>query len=292
MSFKKVLISITLIFISSLSIYSLAIDRNMAMGIETYKKGDYLDSIHYFNNVLELDNELYNEALFWKAKSFYSLDYYKESKLELEDYFRKSNSNTSYYEDARFLYCKVFFKLENFNDALLLFNQFYRNKSFNFYKKSAKFWVGECYLQLSELDKAKEAFLVYLDLSPNSTNAKNRIDLIERMQALLFEVEDSEITIEDKAKWFVEFIVLENKGSDNKGSDNKSVSEFLNKFESKDNFFEWLVDFKINKETNVESSSFESAIISDESVSDLNALEEALLIELEDKLLLELGDGN
>ena len=92
--------------------------------------------------------------MYWKAKSLFEIKLYNDSKDTLEFFFRKASVDNNYYEDARFLYCKIFYKLEKYNDALLLFNQFLRNTTFNFYRDSSYFWLGEIYLQLSSYDLA------------------------------------------------------------------------------------------------------------------------------------------
>lgn len=290
MAFKNVLFILTFTFFSSL-LFSESLDENMTLGIKSYESSKFLDSIHYFNLVLDQDNEYKNEALFWKAKSYYNLGYYNESKIALEDFFRTSDINTSYYEDGRFLYCKIYFKIEKYNDALLLFNQFSRNKSFVYYNKSVSFWIGECYLQLSQLTNAKKSFMEYLKFNSDSKSAQDRIKLINSMEKILIQNESVNIPLEDKADWFVEYVILEKRNKED-----KSISSFLDQFQNKHDFFKWIDDFKVNKkiiDIEIEPpQKLKPEIPKIEEVKELNMLEKALLDDLEFKLLNKLGDGN
>jgi tetratricopeptide (TPR) repeat protein len=206
------------------------------------------------NLVIEKDNSLLTEALFWKSKSLYEIGLYSDSKVELELFFRKASIKTSYYEDARFLYCKVFYKLKKYEDALLLFNQFIRNRSFSYYSDPALFWIGETYLQLSKLKLAKESFNQYLKLQPNSFITKKRVDVIENMLVLLERSTDEELSSLDRANWLSEYVLKEQQETSE--NDNMYISNFLNKFSNKDEFFKWLENYYlIDENTKLEEKS-------------------------------------
>lgn len=280
MSFKNILLF--LLFFSTHLFCEGVKDENMAHGIDKYKNNKYQDSIYYFNMVLEANNNLSSEALFWKASSLYKLGYYTEAIIDLELLFREGSITTAYYEDSRFLYCKVFFKIEKYAEALLLFNQFSRNQSFNYYSDSAFFWIGECYLQLSKLEEAKRSFMEYLNVRPSSLNAKNRIELIESMLEILEKDLNSELTLIDRANWLSDY-VLKEKYSKN----STDITDFLGSFKNRDEFFFWLKNFDIVKKDNF---SEDESTSDRDTINELDFLERAILDELEDKLLDELGD--
>lgn len=296
MTFRSTIFFIFVIFIS-LSCYSNEQkDHEMALGIKSYSDSKFLDSIFYMNLVIAKKSNLLTEALFWKAKSLYEMGLYSKSKADLELFFRKATAETSYYEDARFLYCKVFFKLKKYDDALLLFNQFRRNKSFLFYSEAALFWIGETYLQLSKLKLAQESFYQYLELNPHSIVTKNRVDVIENMLDILNKSTDTEISLLDRANWLSEYVYNEQQKTSS--SDEMYISNFLNKFDNKDDFFEWLENYSlVNNEKKINENGLKQDIIIDsdnneKNYADLDYIEKVLLDELEYKLLNEIGDGN
>lgn len=213
-------------------------DRNMQQALSLYKMEKYEDSLYFFNQVIERNTALKYEAMFWKSKSLYQIERYSEAKVLLEEYFRTGVVSSSYYEDARFLYCKVYFKMGEFRDAMLLLNQYLRNKSFGYYKTSAKFWLAESYLQLSMYNEAKKTYKEYLTLNPSSKVALGRIELIDNMLTLLTEDRDETITIYDKALWLNDYIVKEQTLGDE-----TYVSDFLNSFSNQEEFFAWLKQF-------------------------------------------------
>ncbi|OQY38878.1 MAG: hypothetical protein B6229_04830 [Spirochaetaceae bacterium 4572_7] len=254
-------------------------DINMVTGMAKYKEAEYFDSIHYLNKVLDENNDLFSEALFWKAKSLYELDLYSESKLTLELLFRKGSIITPYYEDARFLYCKVFFKLERYEDSVLLFNQFNRNPSFSYYHDSSIFWIGESYLQLGDLTNAKKSYVEYLLIQPDSLVVQERLKLTNQMAKLMNSTDNNTLTVLDKASWLSDYIIKEQKN----GSLESNVSSFLDKFNNKDEFFSWLVTT-----TNGYNSELSSG--SDISNSKNIEMDSDILSKLEIELLNELGD--
>lgn len=314
MSFRKGFFAI-LLFVVSFSIFSQDVESNkMSIGVNRYKLGKYIDCIYYMNLVIEEKNELYSEALFWKAKSQFKLGHFEDSKTTLELLFRKGSIVTAYYEDARFLYCKVFFKLKKYTDSVLLFNQFRRNESFTYYKDVTLFWLGESYLQLSDLAKAKEYYISYLKIKPKSKIATDRLAVINRMLSLLNTVDDKDLTVVEKAGWFSDYVIKEiNEDKNREGI--KSLSNFIDNFETRDEFFLWLeqhiirssikeekepevilpeiieepVEVEEVKEAEVKVDNTEvSDTINDE--EKLNDLENKILEELEMKILDALGD--
>ncbi|MBN2617562.1 MAG: hypothetical protein JXR64_04545 [Spirochaetales bacterium] len=270
MAFKKVL---TIIFLCTVlgSLHSVDIkDPNMKQGIELYSQKKYLDSIYFFNLVISEKSELFSEATFWKAQSLYSMGNYRDSKIELEDFFTQGSIVSAYYEDARYLYCKVFYKLDKYNESILLLNQYLRNKDFNYYRNSAYFLLGENYLQISDLPNSKLNFEKFLTIEPNSSITKSRLDLISNMQSIMSKKVSKDITIYQKTQWLAEYIILEQKDKE----PNK-VSNFIDSFETREDFFKWLADFSYN-------------LNRDESTTNNDDVE--LLDSLESLLLKRLGE--
>lgn len=250
-------------------------DYNMKNGIESYKKRDYIDTIFYMDNVLDLKDNYYTEALFWKSKAYFELKHYKESQKALELLFKKGSITTAYYEDARFLYCKIFFMLGDYDDSLLLFNQFIRNPSFSYYKESALFWIGESYLQLSELYLAKESFNKYLNYYPESVIVLDRVKIINEMIFVLNSTNIDELSVVNKAEWLADYIYKEQHNNSD-----KSISTFLDKFKTREEFFTWLE----NSSTNLLPISKEDTII--------DSKEKTILSELEKLLIEQIGADN
>ncbi|QEN05807.1 tetratricopeptide repeat protein [Thiospirochaeta perfilievii] len=297
MSSNKILIVFYIIIMSNFCFAEVLVDNDMVKGIDYYSKKSYLDSVYHFNLVIAKNNKLLNEAYYWKAKALYELNLYDQSKSTLELFFRKATIQTSYYEDSRFLYCKIFYKLKKYDDALLLFNQFTRNKSFNFYANAAIFWIGETYLQLSNLKLAKKSFEQYLKIYPDNKIALNRITNIDNILSIMEKKNSSDkITTLDKASWLSEYVSIEQKEATN--SDKKYISNFLDSFENKDEFFDWLSKYYLVDKKNEKSSDKENIIkVEDKSdkpmeSSELDYIEKALLDELEMKVLEELGVSN
>lgn len=304
MAFRQVL-CLALLSILSFNVFSQDIkENNMSTGVKRYQQGRYIDAVYYLNLVLEEKNELYSEALFWKAKSHFELEHFDDAKNALELLFRKGSIVTAYYEDARFLYCKIFFKLKKYNDAILLLKQFRRNPGFTFYNDAALFWLGESYLQLSDLTNAKENYLRYLGLKPKSTLAKERVALIDRMISLLTDAGDSEVSVVEKAGWLTDYVIKETKDK-NLSLKKRSISQLLDQFKTQEQFFYWLErkyiyeedkkDLKeVPEEQPVEETAVDiepdSVIISKEEEKDLNELEKEILEELEKKLMDVLGE--
>lgn len=240
-------------------------DRNMQQALSLYKTKQYEDSLYFFNQVIQGNTALKYEAMFWKSKSLYQLEQFDEVKIVLEEYFRTGVVSSSYYEDARFLYCKVYFKIGEYRDAMLLFNQYLRNKTFGYYKTSAKFWLAESYLQLSMYNEAKKTYKEYQTLNPSSKVALGRIELIDNMLSLLTVDRDETLTIYDKAMWLNDYIVKEQTLDEE-----TYVSDFLNSFSNKDDFFNWLEQFS-------------TPVLEEKVVSESNDIK--LLDDLESKLL-------
>ncbi len=296
MTFRSTIFFILAIFISLNCYSNELIDNEMSLGIKSYSESKYLDSIFYMNLVITKKNKLLTEAIFWKAKSLYEMGLYSDSKAGLELFFRKALIETSYYEDARFLYCKVFFKLKKYDDALLLFNQFIRNRTFLFYSDAALFWIGETYLQLSKLKLAKESFYLYLKTNPDSIVTKKRVDVIENMLSILDKNTNNEISLLDRANWLSEYVHKEQQNTSE--SDEMYISNFLNKFDTKQDFFKWLENYYLldNEKKYDENGLKQDIIISNDEkekdIVELDFIEKALLDELEYKIMNELGDGN
>lgn len=310
MAFRQVLFLI-LVSILSFNITSQDIkDNNMSRGVKMYQQERYIDAVYYFNLVLEEKNELYTEALFWKSKSHFELKHYNDSKDALELLFRKGSIVTAYYEDARFLYCKIFFKLKKYKDAILLLNQFRRNPGFKYYDDAALFWLGESYLQLSDLNKAKENYLRYLGLNPKSTLAKERLALIDRMINLLNDAGDAEVSVVEKAGWLTDYVLKEIKEK-RIDLEERSISRLIDQFQTQEQFFYWLEQKYINteevkepekveppEEIIEEDEAIEEPVVDNEPDSitikeeekDLNKLEKEILEELEKKLIDVLGE--
>lgn len=313
MAFRQVLFLI-LIFTLTFNISSEDIkDNNMSKGVQMYQKGRYIDAVFYLNLVLEEKNELYSEALFWKAKSHFELKHYNDSKDALELLFRKGSIVTPYYEDARFLYCKIFFKLKNYKDAILLLNQFRRNPGFTYYNDAALFWLGESYLQLSDLSQARENYSKYIELKPKSVLAKERLILVDRMISLLSAAGDTEVSVVEKAGWLTDYVIKEVKEK-KVDLEERSVSKLLDQFKTQEQFFYWLEQKYINVSEEKESEDLEEVepaaeVVEEDSAieepvvdiepdsttikveeKDLNELEKEILEELEKKLIDVLGE--
>lgn len=254
---NRAIIVITLIFLT-FSLFA-ETDRNMQQALSLYKAEKYEDSLYFFNQVIKMNTALKYEAIFWKSKTLYHLEQYDNAKTDLESFFRSGAVTSSYYEDARFLYCKVYFKLAEYRDAMLLFNQYLRNKSFGFYKSSAIFWLGESYLQLSMYNEAKRSYKEYLTLNPSSKVALSRIELIDNMLELLTDDSESKITIYEKSQWLNDYIVKEQTTGDK-----TYVSDFLNSFSNREEFFKWLEQFSTPvKEENVEEETTDVKLLND-----------------------------
>ncbi len=119
MTLKKVYI-IFIILLSQNLFGQTAVDENMTLGLTKYKKKEYIDTIFYMNKVLDMKNELYSEALFWKAKSYFELKHYADAKQALELLFRTGSICAAYYEDGRFISCIVFCRRRDHEDARVL----------------------------------------------------------------------------------------------------------------------------------------------------------------------------
>ena len=78
------------------------LDENIILGIDKYNEKKYIDCIFYMNQIIEKEDELYSEALFWKAKANYELNHFIEAKRDLDILFEKGSIVTAYYEDSRF----------------------------------------------------------------------------------------------------------------------------------------------------------------------------------------------
>lgn len=247
-------------------------NENMQKGLALYKVDRFEDSLYFFNSVIESSDTLKFEAMFWKSKSLYQLQLFNESKRVIEDFFRQGAVNSSYYEDARFLYCKIYFKLEAYRDAMLLFNQYLRNSSFQYYKTSARFWLAECYLQLSMYGEAKKTYKEYLELKPSSRVAVARIELIDNMLTLLTDEKTNDIDIYEKSQWLNDYIIMEQTEGNS-----TYVSDFLNSFSTREEFFSWL-------------ELFSKPVI--EEKEEVEVTDTLLLDDLENKLLkiLEVSD--
>lgn len=74
-------------------------------------------------------------------------------------------------------YLKSFglYSANNFPVAIISFESFLKNNPKSDYAPNALYWIGECYYTLSDLGKAKEAFLKVTELYPKSTKVPDAL---------------------------------------------------------------------------------------------------------------------
>ena len=67
------------------------------------------------------------------------------------------------------------YSANNFAAAILSFETFLNNNPQSDYAANARYWIGECHYSLSDLAKAKEAFLMVADSYPKSSKAPDAL---------------------------------------------------------------------------------------------------------------------
>lgn len=74
-------------------------------------------------------------------------------------------------------YIKSFglYSTNNFSDAIVSFESFLRNNPKSDYAANAVYWIGECHYTLSDLPKAKEAFLKVSENYPKSAKVPDAL---------------------------------------------------------------------------------------------------------------------
>jgi len=96
-------------------------------------------------------------------------------KVEVVNPASPSKTTTETGPPAEYLKSFGLYSANNFPVAIISFESFLKNNPQSEYAPNALYWIGECHYTLSDLDKAKEAFLKVTELYPKSTKVPDAL---------------------------------------------------------------------------------------------------------------------
>lgn len=166
-----------------------------------FNNGKFDESIIVFREIiLSSDNvKLKNEAYFWLAKAYMSIEKYKLAETNLEYYLSNFKDEGLNYPEAVYQKGRLLFLQEQYQQSIDQINLFITQYPKDPLISNAYYWIGEALYAMGQFDDSTYIFNLILSKYPNSNKkeaSSYKIKLIEHKK--------SELVLQNLLKWSYE----------------------------------------------------------------------------------------